>query len=136
MPKVPAGDPSSLTNGRYGVLGAQDAVGPARVIDADSIGPLREALHRAARSRPCVVLDAGAVIFADPVLLDLLARDHRVTDLRPVTPGTEVLRVRTSSDFDTLLQLHTTLQSAVTHSVSRGPAPAPVRPVLFETAES
>ncbi|MFD3613111.1 STAS domain-containing protein [Streptomyces atroolivaceus] len=52
---------------------------------------LRQALEAAAATQPLVILDAGAVTFADSTTLSLLLRTHRSTHFRIAAPPPALL---------------------------------------------
>ncbi|WP_329013472.1 STAS domain-containing protein [Streptomyces sp. NBC_00690] len=80
--------------------------------DLDSIAPLRQALHTAARRYPKVVLDASAVTFADSTFLNLLILTHQMGTLRVVAPSAQVRRLCEITGVDRFLEMRQTIEEA------------------------
>ncbi|MFD8308388.1 STAS domain-containing protein [Streptomyces sp. NPDC059690] len=82
--------------------------------DLHSIGPLADALQTAAAKHARVVLDASGITFADSTFLNMLLSTHRMTDLRVAGPAPQLRRVLEMTGADTVLDLRTTVEDAVT----------------------
>ncbi|WP_250293541.1 STAS domain-containing protein [Streptomyces atroolivaceus] len=74
----------------YAVEGGWVVVGGGD-FDWNTVLRLRQALEAAAATQPLVILDAGAVTFADSTTLSLLLRTHQSTHFRIVAPPPALL---------------------------------------------
>ncbi|MEV8321412.1 STAS domain-containing protein [Streptomyces sp. NPDC059900] len=81
-------------------------------LDAQSIGPLREAAVGAAAGFPVLVLDFGAVTFADSAALNLLLILHRSTRLYVAAPCARLLCVLEMAGADRVLRIYPSVAAA------------------------
>jgi anti-anti-sigma factor len=81
--------------------------------DLHSVQPLADALQLAVGRHPRVVLDASGITFADSTLLNLLVYTHQTGDLRVAAPSPQVRNLCEITAVDTLLQIHPTIDAAV-----------------------
>ncbi|MEU0148700.1 STAS domain-containing protein [Streptomyces sp. NPDC006288] len=82
-------------------------------LDSDTVDPLFIAMWEAAAGYDVVVLDAGAVTFADSSFLSLLIQVHQQTRLRIAAPGTALRRLLGTAGVDRLLAHYSTLEEAL-----------------------
>ncbi|MFC3259591.1 STAS domain-containing protein [Streptomyces xanthochromogenes] len=81
--------------------------------DADTVEPLERALGRAAAEGfAVVVLDVGAVTFADSGLLNLLVRTQRATTLRIAGSPPQLRRILELTGADQALHLYPSADDA------------------------
>ncbi|MFF6826447.1 STAS domain-containing protein [Streptomyces longwoodensis] len=88
-------------------------IAPRGAYDMDSVAPLAQALDRAAREYPVVVLDASGITFADSTFLTLLIRAHRSGGLRLVAPSPQVRQICEITGVDGYLDIRDTVDDAV-----------------------
>ncbi|MEV6756614.1 STAS domain-containing protein [Streptomyces sp. NPDC051214] len=75
-------------------------------LDAQTIRPLRQAAEAAAAMFPALVLDFGAVTFADSSALNLLLLLHDITELHVAAPQPQLLRVLALTGADQVLRIY------------------------------
>ncbi|MFF5719222.1 STAS domain-containing protein [Streptomyces buecherae] len=80
--------------------------------DVDSITPLSEALHTAAKQYPKVILEACDITFADSTFLNLLLLTHQAGTLRLVAPSAQVRRLLEVTGVDRILEIRQTIEDA------------------------
>ena len=103
-------DPTSVV--RYERGGAWVIVAKG-AYDANTLGPLADALEAAVPEHRRVVLDASGITFADSTVLNLLLGIHRATTLRVVAPPPQLLRVLQITGADAVLDVRETVEDAV-----------------------
>ncbi|GAA1934374.1 hypothetical protein GCM10009837_70290 [Streptomyces durmitorensis] len=81
-------------------------------LDMDSMPPVREAMERAAAALPVLILDTGAVSFADSSALNLLLLIHQATTLRIAAPPPQLLRMLRITGADQILNLYPSTEQA------------------------
>ncbi|MFH8487739.1 STAS domain-containing protein [Streptomyces longisporoflavus] len=75
-------------------------------LDADSIAPLDRATQAAVAAVPTLVVDLGAVTFADSSALNLLLVLHHSTALRVAAPQPQLMRVLHVTGADRVLNIY------------------------------
>ncbi|HWU08196.1 MAG TPA: STAS domain-containing protein [Streptomyces sp.] len=83
-------------------------------LDMDTVPALQEALEAGAASHSSVVLDAGAITFADSTALTLLLRMDRSTTFRIAAPGPALLQLMQITGADRVLTVKGTVEEART----------------------
>jgi anti-anti-sigma factor len=81
--------------------------------DANTLGPLADALEAAVPAHRRVVLDASGITFADSTVLNLLLGIHRATTLRVAAPPHQLLRLLQNTGADAVLDVRETVEDAV-----------------------
>ncbi|MFD7736106.1 STAS domain-containing protein [Kitasatospora phosalacinea] len=95
-------------------------VRPEGELDHDSVGPLRETLERAVADPPKrLVVDCGGLEFCDSTGLNLLLRAHAAAlhaglPLLLAAPGAVVARMLAITGADEVLDVHPTVEEALT----------------------
>ncbi|WP_250293800.1 STAS domain-containing protein [Streptomyces atroolivaceus] len=102
-----------VTVDQYEVEGAWVVVA-AGELDMDTVPTLQEALEGGAASHPSVLLDAGAVTFADSTALTALLRMHRTTVFRIAAPSPTLLHLIQITGADRILTVRPTVDEART----------------------
>lgn len=98
---------------RYPIEGAWVVVA-AGELDMDTVPVLQGALEAGAASHPSVILDAGAITFADSTALTLLLRMHQATAFRIAAPGPALLQLMRITGADRVLTVRPTVEEART----------------------
>ncbi|MEU6673917.1 STAS domain-containing protein [Streptomyces sp. NPDC046853] len=81
-------------------------------VDAGSISPLQRATRAAAAAVPTLVLDFGAVTFADSSALNLLVALHHSTTLRVAAPQPQLQYLLSITGADQVLNIYPTTDHA------------------------
>ncbi|MFC8125687.1 STAS domain-containing protein [Streptomyces sp. NPDC057302] len=81
-------------------------------VDAETIFPLHRATRAAAAAVPTLVLDLGAVTFADSSALNLLITLHHTTTLRVAAPQPQLLHLLSVTGADQILNIYPTTDHA------------------------
>ncbi|MEV6756615.1 STAS domain-containing protein [Streptomyces sp. NPDC051214] len=81
-------------------------------LDAGSIGPFRSRAEAAAARFSTLVVDLGAVTFADSSALSLLLRLHRATRLYVAAPRSQLLSLLSMSGADQILRIYPSVDAA------------------------
>ncbi|CAM5638431.1 STAS domain-containing protein [Streptomyces atroolivaceus] len=102
-----------VTVDQYEVEGAWVVVA-AGELDMDTVPTLQEALEGGAASHPSVILDAGAVTFADSTALTALLRMHQTTVFRIAAPSPTLLHLIQVTGADRILTVRPTVDEART----------------------
>ncbi|MGW3851662.1 STAS domain-containing protein [Streptomyces fagopyri] len=88
-------------------------VAPRGDLDAATMQPLIDELNRVTGTRPgAVVLDGGAISFADSTFLNVLLRFHQSSDLRIARPSHAVRRLLKITGADAVLNIYPTVPEA------------------------
>ncbi|MFJ8802815.1 STAS domain-containing protein [Streptomyces sp. NPDC102487] len=74
-------------------------------------------MELAAAAHPVLVVDGGAVTFADSSALNLLLRMHQVTTLRLANPSAPLARLLRITGADQVLNVFPTLDQACSAAV-------------------
>jgi anti-anti-sigma factor len=107
---APASAPTSVVRYERGGVWVVVASGP---YDANTLGPLADALEAAVPEHRRVVLDASGITFADSTVLNLLLGIHRATTLRVAAPPPQLLRILQITGADSVLDVRETVEDAV-----------------------